>query len=122
MTGSRVLVVDDNRVIAQTVATLIRLLGHYCTCAYDGRSAVALAQDYQPDVILLDLKMPDMDGFAVRRALRDAGCEAKIVAMTGFGLSSFDEKPGDAGFDAMLTKPATAEEIAAILQSDRLSA
>src|ERR1043166_10175562 len=101
MTGSRVLVVDDNRTIAQTVATLIRLLGHYCTCADDGPTAVAMAEDYRPDVILLDLRMPEMNGFDVIRALRNAGCQAKIVAMTGFGLSSFEEKAEEAGFDAL---------------------
>ncbi len=112
---SRVLVVDDNRTVAKTVATLVRLLGHYCTCAFDGRTAVAMAADFQPDVILMDLRMPDMDGFAAARALRDAGCNAKMIAITGFSEGVFDERPLDVGFDGFLTKPATAEQISAVV-------
>ena len=115
MTSSRVLIVDDNRVVADTMATLVRLLGHHCTCAYDGSSAIVLAADYRPDLILLDLKMPDINGFTVARALRQAGCVAKIVAITAFGESVFAEKPQDAGFDGVLQKPATAEQIAALM-------
>jgi CheY-like chemotaxis protein len=111
----RVLVVDDNRVVADTVATLVRLMGHYCACAYDGPSAVSLAPDFKPDVILMDLRMPEMDGFAAARALKEAGVNAKIVAITGFSEAIFPDPPREAGFDAVLTKPATAEQIAAVL-------
>jgi CheY-like chemotaxis protein len=118
MASSRVLVVDDNHAIADTVAILVRHLGHLCTCAYDGRTALKLVDDFRPDVIFLDLKMPHMDGFAVARALRQAGCQAKIVAITGFGESVFTEVPRAAGFDGVLQKPATAEQIAAIVTAN----
>ena len=117
MASTRVLVVDDNRAIADTVAILVRHLGHHCTCAYDGPSALRLVGELQPDVIFLDLKMPHMDGFAVARALRQAGCNAKLVAITGFGQSVFAELPRDAGFDGVLQKPATAEQIAQIVSA-----
>ena len=111
----RVLVVDDNRTVAKTVATLVRLIGHYCTCAFDARTALEMATDFQPDVILMDLRMPDMDGFAAVRALRAAGCKARIVAITGFSEAVFSERPLDVGFDGFLTKPATAEQISAVV-------
>jgi len=114
-TPRRVLVVDDNRVVAETVATLIRLMGHYCTCAFSGAGAVLIAPDFKPDVVLMDLRMPEMDGFETARALREAGVNARIIAITGFSEGVFSQHPREAGFDAWLQKPATADQIAAVL-------
>ena len=109
----RVLVVDDNRDVANSVASLLRLLGHTVLPAYDGPTAIALAKEFKPDVVLLDLQMPVMDGFAVARQLREVRelDPLKIVALTGFGQPEFIEATASAGFDLHLIKPATAAEL-----------
>src|SRR5205085_1706595 len=80
----RVLVVDDNRDIANSVAALLRLLGHTVLPAYDGATALALAGNFNPDVAILDIVMPEMDGFEVARQLRKLPTPKpiKIVALT----------------------------------------
>src|ERR1041384_5112883 len=80
----RVLVVDDNRDVANSVAALLRLLGHTVLPAYDGATALALAGNFKPDVAILDLNMPKMDGFEVARQLRELPDlkPLKIVALT----------------------------------------
>ncbi len=109
----RVLVVDDNRDIANSVASLLRLLGHTVLAAYDGRTALVAARDFTPDTVLLDLMMPDMDGFEVARKLREMEAlkAVKIVALTGFSQPAYIEATEAAGFDLHLTKPATAQEL-----------
>ncbi len=115
----RVLVVDDHRDVANTVATLLKLLGHKVELAYDGPTALQLASEFCPDTVFLDLVMPDMDGFAVARQLRYLSCmrEAKIIALTAFTQPAFLQATNDAGFSALITKPASAEELSRALYS-----
>jgi CheY-like chemotaxis protein len=103
----RVLVVDDNRDSADSLAMLLRFWGHHAWVAYDGPSALALAQAQQPDVVLLDLALPQMDGYQVAWRLREeVGLkDAMLVALTGYGQESDRQHTQEAGFCHHLLKP-----------------
>jgi PAS domain S-box-containing protein len=103
----RVLVIDDNRDSADSLAMLIGMKGHESRAAYDGASGLTAAREFLPDLVLVDLAMPDMDGFTVLRALRANAAFARTVtaAMTGFGQNQDRERSIGEGFDAHLVKP-----------------
>jgi DNA-binding response OmpR family regulator len=103
----RVLAIDDNRDSADSLAMLIGMKGHEARAAYDGASGLVVAREFVPDLVLVDLAMPDMDGFAVLRALRANATLGRTVtaAMTGFGQNQDRERSIDEGFDAHLVKP-----------------
>ncbi len=115
----RILVVDDNKDSANSLAVLIQLMGHEAAAAFDGPTALAIATDFKPDLVLLDLTMPGMDGFAVARELRSRQGNAalSIIALTGFGQSDFLRATKEAGFDSHLTKPAPPAELTKLLGS-----
>ena len=84
--GRRVLVIDDNADSTDSMVTMLDLLGHVALGAYSGSQGLAEAETFGPDLVLLDLNMPDMDGFAVVRRLRERfGDRLTIAAMTGYG-------------------------------------
>ncbi|MGE0161260.1 MAG: ATP-binding protein [Gemmatimonadales bacterium] len=103
----RVLVVDDNVDAATTLAAMLALSGYETEVTHDGTSAVAKAARYAPSVILLDIGLPDMDGYEVCRAIRGQpyGHDMRIVAVTGWGSAEDRERSAEAGFDAHLVKP-----------------
>ena len=103
----RLLVVDDNVDAATTQAAVLRLLGHEVAVAFDGESALEKARVFQPEIVLLDLGMPGMDGFEVARQLRasQGGEAVKLVAQTGWGQEEDRRRTREAGFDAHLAKP-----------------
>jgi PAS domain S-box-containing protein len=103
----RVLVADDNRDGALTMQGLLQSAGHTVEVAFDGESAVTLASRFKPDVALLDLGMPRLDGYAVARRLRDAadGQPVLLLAITGWGQADDRQRAIDAGFDEHLVKP-----------------
>jgi len=119
MLGSmRILVVDDNRAAADALAKLLALRGHVTEAAYSGEEALRRAPPFLPDVIFLDIGLPDMSGYDVAKRLReDEGVSAKLVALTGYGQESDIRKAERAGFDRHLTKPAGLVEIEEILAS-----
>lgn len=103
----RLMVVDDNKDAADSLALLLRLQGHKVLVAHDGPAALALAKDYRPEMMLLDIGMPGMDGYEVARRLR---CEPKLaglvlVALTGWGAQEDRRNSAEAGFDHHLVKP-----------------
>jgi CheY-like chemotaxis protein len=104
----RVLVIDDNVDAADTLAELVMALGGEAQTAYDGPSGLRCASEFRPDVILLDIGMPEMDGYETCRRLRaeSFGRRAYIVAVTGWGQLHDRERAMADGFDAHLTKPA----------------
>lgn len=103
----RVLVIDDNRDAAVLTAMLVETLGGECRTAYDGESGLAEMLSYRPDVVLLDIGMPGVDGYETcRRIRRQCGDQVVVVALTGFGQEQDKEKAAGAGFSAHLTKPA----------------
>jgi CheY-like chemotaxis protein len=117
LSAHRVLVVDNNKVYADAAASLLRLLGHTVQQAYDGQSAVRIAQEFKPDAAFLDLVMPEMDGVELAAALRALPCmkNSKIFALTAFRQIASAEAVRAAGFDAIVAKPATADDLAKAL-------
>ncbi len=102
----RVLVVDDNVDAAQMLGVLLRLLGHDVTLAHDGPTALALAAAAIPELVLIDIGLPGMDGYAVAAALRQNGLtDAALVAVTGYGREGDISRSLQAGFDHHLVKP-----------------
>ena len=113
----RVLVADDNRDAADTLAMLLRTAGHEVATAFDGREAAALAREFLPEVAFLDLGMPLMDGLQAAQAIRsDPNLRGiKLVALTGWGQASDRQKTAEAGFDLHLVKPITPSGLQAAL-------
>lgn len=103
----RILVVDDNRESAKTLAQLIDLLGHTTKTAFDGPTAIEIAAEYRPDLILMDIGMPDMNGYEACRLLRKnpALDSTVVVAQTGWSEKRHNHMSKDAGFDLHLVKP-----------------
>jgi len=116
----RVLVVDDNVDAAETLAMLLGLIGADVRVAHDGPSALAAFAAFVPELVLLDIGMPGMDGYEVARRLRtqDAGRAANIVALTGWGQNEDRRLAREAGFDHHLVKPANLDALRAILGAD----
>ncbi|RQS12362.1 response regulator [Burkholderia sp. Bp9002] len=114
----RIVVVDDNRDAADTLAILLRVKGHAPHAAYDARHALALAHEHVPHLMLLDLSMPDVDGFALLRALRsiDALRRTRFVAVSGLAQLSDRLRTARAGFDDHLVKPVEMATLDALLQ------
>lgn len=113
----RVLVVDDNRDSADTMVCVLTLLGHEARGAYGAQQAVGLAETFRPHVVLLDLNMPEGDGFSALTRLRELSTEpVYVAAMTGYGRASDRRRTLEAGFQAHLTKPVNAEELQRVLR------
>jgi signal transduction histidine kinase/ActR/RegA family two-component response regulator len=118
-TARSVLVIDDNADAANTTAMLVETLGGSCEVAYDGASGFAKALVLRPDVILLDIGMPGMDGYQTCRKIRSAlGQEVVIVAVTGWGQEQDKDEAYRAGFNAHLTKPADPAALEHLLAAD----
>ena len=110
--GMRVLVVDDNRDAADSLTMLLELRGFKAFVCHDGHAALALALELQPDVVVLDLGLPGVDGFEVCRRLREAGLtKTCIVAVTGFGQDEDRRRSHAAGFDAHMVKPVDPDDL-----------
>jgi len=111
----RVLIIDDNEDAANTTAMLLKDMGGEARVAYDGESALAMISEYQPEVVLLDINMPGLDGYETGQQIRRVlGNRVLLVALTGFGQEQNKEKATRAGFDAHLTKPADEAALARI--------
>lgn len=113
----RVLVVDDNVDAANTLHLLLQSLGHETRIAHDGPTALAVTDEFRPDVILLDIGMPGMNGYEVARHLRSryGDRHIKIVAITGWGAEGDRSRSTDAGFDVHLVKPVGESDLRQIL-------
>jgi CheY-like chemotaxis protein len=113
----KILVVDDNRDGADMLALRLKLAGQDVLTAYDGRSAIALAKANRPDLVLLDIGLPEMDGYAVARELRAAEetRAAILVAVTGFGTDDDRARAAAAGFDHHVVKPIDTDQLKTIL-------
>jgi signal transduction histidine kinase/CheY-like chemotaxis protein len=112
-----VLVIEDNREAADILAMYLRSKGHTVNVAYDGGSGLETALRARPEVIICDIGLPAMDGYALARALRKASPLANclLVAVTGYGEVRDKDRGQQAGFDHYLVKPADPEEIAGLL-------
>jgi PAS domain S-box-containing protein len=102
----RVLVVEDDHDSAQSLAMLLKLWGHRVEVALDGPRALDSARSFEPEIVLLDIGIPGMDGYEVAERLRsEHGADFKLVALTGYGREDDRKRARDAGFDWHLTKP-----------------
>lgn len=116
-TESRVLVVDDNVDAADTLAELLRELGHSVRVCHSGRAALELAAAFLPEAVLLDIGLPEMDGYEVARALRQSSTPPPmLVALTGYGQDSDRERSQGAGFSEHLVKPVRLERLVEVLE------
>jgi PAS domain S-box-containing protein len=115
----RVLVVDDLADSADSLAMLLRVMGHEAHTAYDGATALRTAAKLLPDVVLLDLGMPNLNGYDTCRALRDQpwGRAIRVVALTGWGQDEDRRRTAEAGFDHHLVKPVEPSALMSVLAS-----
>lgn len=109
----RILAIDDNPDAVWTLAMMLDLSGHQAKTAKNGCEGLALAREIQPDIIFVDIGLPDIDGYEVARRMRQQPetCRAVLVALTGWGTEEDLRKSKDAGFDAHLTKPVSMQTI-----------
>jgi PAS domain S-box-containing protein len=120
----RVLVVDDNRDSAESMAELLRACGNEVAIAHDGVEAVTRAEELHPDVVLMDIAMPHLNGLDATRRIRAApwGRDIRIVALTGWGQEADRARTFDAGCDGHLVKPVSFEALTAMLAKLRTTA
>jgi signal transduction histidine kinase/CheY-like chemotaxis protein len=113
-----ILVVDDSRDGADSLAFLLKASGHEVLTAYDGRTAQTLAEQRRPDVVLLDIGMPEVSGYDVARAIRREawGRNMRLIALTGWGQAEHRRRSIEAGFDDHLVKPVELEMLENLLQ------
>jgi CheY-like chemotaxis protein len=117
--GRRLLIVDDLRDSADSLATLLRIMGHEVHTAYDGEEAMVRAAELQPDVVVLDIGMPKPDGLDVCRHIREQpwGKRALLIALTGWGREDDLRRTEDAGFNHHMVKPVDPYALVALLSS-----
>lgn len=117
--GRRVLVVDDNQDALSSMQTLLTAMGSEVQTACDGVEAVAAAAEFRPDVVMLDLRMPRMDGYDAARQIRSNawGKEMVLIAHTGWGQDEDRRRSREAGFDYHLVKPVAAHALEELLAS-----
>jgi CheY-like chemotaxis protein/two-component sensor histidine kinase len=114
---SRILVVDDNIDGAETIAMTLRLSGYDVQVAYSGQAALSAVEEYQPNIVILDIGLPEMDGYEIARRLRQRPQLANmwLIAMTGYGTDSDRQRSKEAGFDHHLVKPVDPQKLEELL-------
>jgi CheY-like chemotaxis protein len=114
----RVLVVDDNADSAESLSLLLELMGHTVRTAHDGEQALVEADAFRPDLVLMDIGMPRMDGYEAARRLRQQSWSAQtvLVALTGWGQDEDKRRSEDAGFDHHLIKPVEPAALESLLE------
>ena len=114
--SQRVLVVDDNADAAGTLDLFVKALGHETRVAYDGEQALQAFDEFRPDIVLLDIGLPGMNGYEVARRLRSrSGRGFRIIAVTGWGQAEDRKQSAEAGFDLHLVKPVDEAQLLRIL-------
>jgi CheY-like chemotaxis protein len=109
----RVMLVDDHLDCVVSMGRLLRLLGYDVRAALDGIRALACAEEFRPEVALIDLSLPGLDGFSVARRMRmlDATRTARLIAMTGWATKECEWRTREAGFDLHLLKPVSVKSL-----------
>jgi PAS domain S-box-containing protein len=115
----RILIADDNRDAADSLAMLLRIEGHDVTVVYDGREAVATIDSFRPEVALLDIGMPELNGYEVAQRIRQGplGTLITLIAVTGWGQTSDKARAAASGFNHHLTKPIELDALGKVLRS-----
>ena len=119
--GHRILVVDDNEDGAQSLAMLLEMLGNQVHTVYDGPQAVEAISLFHPDVVLLDIGLPTLNGYETARRLRShpGARDALIIALTGWGQEEDRRRSREAGFDHHLVKPVDMHVLESLLATSR---
>jgi len=119
--GCRLLVADDLREIADSLAKVLALMGHTVQVAYDGEQAVRIAETFRPEVALLDLGMPKLNGYEACRRIRstDWGRRITVIAQTGWGQDEDRRRTREAGFDHHVLKPVDPGALVALFPQRR---
>ena len=114
---SRILVVDDNHDTADSLAQLLRLRGHDVRVAFSGIDAVDACRENPPDVVLLDIGLPGLNGYEAARRIRElpGGTDLRLVAITGWGQEEDRQRSRAAGFDHHLVKPVSLTAVEQLL-------
>lgn len=117
MTPRKILVVDDNEDSARLLSLLLETMGYDAQCAFCGAEAITVATDYRPDTIVLDLSLPDIDGFELAGRLRAlAGLDTvTLIAVTGWSDSDLARRARALGFAAFLVKPVAPAQLDRVL-------
>jgi CheY-like chemotaxis protein len=115
----RILVVDDNRDALESLSRMVTLLGNDVRQAHDGLEALEFGRSFRPDIVLMDLGMPKMNGFDAARRMRQEpwGRELSLVATTGWGQDDDRRRSAEAGFDHHLVKPVAVAALREILDT-----
>jgi CheY-like chemotaxis protein len=113
----RILIVDDNRDSAESLQTILELEGHQAVASFSGLEALEIAEHLSPELVILDIAMPGMDGFETARKLRAlAGSrDLKLIALSGWGSAANDARITAAGFSLHLVKPVDFAQLNAIV-------
>jgi PAS domain S-box-containing protein len=114
----KILVADDSQDGADSLAFLLKAAGHDVVTAYDGRTAIQLAEQHRPDAVLLDIGMPEVSGYDVARAIRREawGRPMRLIALTGWGQAEHRRRSIEVGFDDHLVKPVELDLLENVLQ------
>jgi CheY-like chemotaxis protein len=117
ISNSRILIVDDNRDSSHTLGLLLKIKGHEVRTAGDGLEGIAVAEEFRPDIILMDVGMPKLNGYEATKRLRETpfGKDITIIALTGWGQSSDVARSIEAGCTAHLVKPVDFAELERLL-------
>jgi CheY-like chemotaxis protein len=115
----RILVVDDNVDAADSLGELLEMLGNEVRTAHDGEAGVAVAEQFRPDVMLMDIGMPKLNGYEAARRIRQHawGQGILLVALTGWGQEDERKKSADAGFDHHLVKPVRLDDLTQLISA-----
>lgn len=119
--GKRILVVDDNVDAAESAGEILRLLGNEVSVVHDGLSAVSAVEQWRPEVMLLDIGLPGIDGYEVARRVRqsDHGKALILIALTGWGQDQDKQRTSNSGFDQHWVKPVGIDKLREISQIGR---
>ena len=117
----RILVVEDNRDSADSLRLLLRFFGHEVAVAYSGDDGVQAAEQYRPDVVLCDIGLPGLDGYAVASRLRQnpSTAKARLIAVTAYGQDEDRRRSHEAGFEQHLVKPVDPDDLRRALDCPR---
>ncbi|WP_420472687.1 response regulator [Noviherbaspirillum sp. ST9] len=117
-TGKRILVVDDNVDAAESAGEILRLLGNEVSVVHDGLAAVSAVDTWRPEVMLLDIGLPGIDGYEVAKRVRqsDHGKGLMLIALTGWGQDQDKQRTSDSGFDQHWVKPVGIDKLREISQ------
>ncbi|MBL8266398.1 response regulator [Steroidobacter sp.] len=112
--SARILIVDDNRDAADSLALLLQLEEHATLTAYSSADALTHAATFEPHFVLLDIGLPEMDGYEVARRLKAIVPKARLIAISGYGLAGDKQRSAESGFEAHLVKPVSLDDIQSV--------